>query len=72
LFDNEVLVQAIHLGLEIGEVACPARYGPGASSISPGRAARYGLGVLGAAARFRLARMGIANPALLAGLPRGR
>jgi glycosyltransferase involved in cell wall biosynthesis len=71
VFDNEVLVQAIHLGLEIGEVACPARYPADASSISAPRAARYGIGVLGAAVQFRLARLGLLRPALLAGLQRG-
>jgi glycosyltransferase involved in cell wall biosynthesis len=71
VFDNQVLVQAVHLGLEIGEVSCPAHYPPGASSIGGARAVRYGFGVLTAAAQYRLARLGLLRPALLEGLPRG-
>jgi len=46
VFDNEVLAQAVMLGMEVGEVSCPARYQPEASSISTRRAVVYGLGVL--------------------------
>jgi glycosyltransferase involved in cell wall biosynthesis len=71
VFDNEVLVQAVHLGLEIGEVACPARYAPDSSSISAPRAARYAGGVLAAAVTYRLERSGLVRSALLRDLPRG-
>lgn len=33
VFDNQMLVQAIVLGSRIGEISCPARYFPEASSI---------------------------------------
>ncbi len=72
VFDNELLVQAVYLGLEIGEVAGPASYGPDSSSISPARAARYGVGVVRCAVATKLARAGVARPALLAGLTPGR
>ncbi len=72
VFDNQMLVQAVHLGLEIGEVSCPARYSKDASSISAPRALRYGLGVLSVALQYRLADAGILKPALLAGLTRGK
>jgi glycosyltransferase involved in cell wall biosynthesis len=68
VFDNQILVQAVWLGLRIGEIACPASYFPEASSINFQRSVTYGLGVLGAAARFRLARLGLLKPALLEGL----
>lgn len=45
-FDNEMLAQAIAFGFRIGEISCPARYFPEASSIGPLRSLAYGLGVL--------------------------
>lgn len=68
IFDNELLVQAVHLGLEIGEVSGPARYGTDTSSIPPGRAVRYGIGVLRCALGGWAARVGICEPAMLVGL----
>jgi glycosyltransferase involved in cell wall biosynthesis len=46
VFDNEILAQAILGGFSIGEISCPARYFPEASSISFARSVRYGMGVL--------------------------
>lgn len=46
LFDNQVLAQAILLGARIGEISCPTRYFPEASSISFRSSCAYGLGVL--------------------------
>lgn len=68
LFDNQFLVQAVWLGLEIGEVSCPARYAEDASSISAERALVYGMGVLQASVGYRLARWGLKRPAFLAGI----
>lgn len=68
VFDNEVLVQAVHLGLDIGEVSGPARYGAESSSISGPAAMRYALGVVRLAVEYRLARLGMARPRLLEGL----
>jgi glycosyltransferase involved in cell wall biosynthesis len=62
VFDNQVLAQVISLGCTIGEVTCPARYLPEASSINFRRSVRYGLGCLSTAVRFRLARWGLARP----------
>jgi glycosyltransferase involved in cell wall biosynthesis len=62
VFDNQVLAQVISLGCAIGEVTCPARYLPEASSINFRRSVRYGLGCLSTAVRFRLARWGLARP----------
>jgi hypothetical protein len=49
VFDNQVLAQVISLGCAIGEVTCPARYLPEASSINFRRSVRYGLGCLATA-----------------------
>ena len=62
VFDNQILAQIIALGCAIGEVTCPARYMPEASSINFRRSVRYGLGCVATAARFRLARWGLTQP----------
>jgi glycosyltransferase involved in cell wall biosynthesis len=62
VFDNQVLAQIIALGCAIGEVTCPARYMPEASSINFRRSVRYGLGCLATALRFRLAQWKLAQP----------
>jgi glycosyltransferase involved in cell wall biosynthesis len=57
IFDNQVLAQFIYLGISIGEVSCPARYFPEASSINFARSVRYGLGVVYISVLFRLNKM---------------
>jgi glycosyltransferase involved in cell wall biosynthesis len=54
VFDNEMLVQAIYFGYDIGEMSCPTHYFPEASSINFPRSVKYGLGVLWTSVRFRL------------------
>jgi len=54
VFDNEMLAQAIYMGYRIGEVSCPAKYFPEASSINFSRSLRYGLGVVATSLKFRL------------------
>jgi glycosyltransferase involved in cell wall biosynthesis len=65
VFDNQMLVQTLWFGFEIGELTCPTRYFAEASSINFRRSVKYGFGVLGSALQFRLARMGLAHPARL-------
>ena len=62
VFDNEILAQTLWLGRQIGEVTCPAKYLPEASSINFPRSVRYGFGCLATALQFRLARWGLAAP----------
>ena len=62
VFDNQMLAQIVWLGYKIGEVTCPAKYMPEMSSINFRRSVRYGLGCLGTAFRFRLARWRLAPP----------
>jgi len=51
VFDNQMLVQAVHFGFHIAEVTCPARYEASSSSIGFARSVRYGLGVVATACR---------------------
>jgi len=59
VFDNEVLAETAWLGFQIGEVSCPTRYAPDASSINFARSVRYGFGCLATSLAFRMARMGL-------------
>lgn len=59
VFDNEMLAQAAYAGFEIGEISCPTKYFPEASSINFKRSVVYGLGVLRTAAEYRLAYWGL-------------
>ena len=58
VFDNQMLAQALAFGFRIGEISCPTKYFPEASSIDFRRSVVYGLGVLETAVRFRLHRWG--------------
>jgi glycosyltransferase involved in cell wall biosynthesis len=59
VFDNQILAQTVWVGEQIGEVSCPTRYAPDASSITFARSVRYGFGCLATAATFRLCRWGV-------------
>jgi glycosyltransferase involved in cell wall biosynthesis len=61
VFDNEILAQVIYMRYRIGEISCPTRYFPEASSINFARSVKYGLGVLATSLKFRLQRMGLAK-----------
>ena len=68
VFDNQILLQAMVFGFRIGEISCPTRYFPEASSIDLMRSIGYGLGVLRTTAQFllhkrRLARFSVFDPA---------
>jgi glycosyltransferase involved in cell wall biosynthesis len=63
VFDNQMLAQAVMYGARIGEISCPTKYFPEASSINLRRSSVYGLGVLRTSIQFMLARAGVrANP----------
>lgn len=59
VFDNQVLAQALLYGAHIGELSCPARYFPEASSINFKRSAIYGLGVIKTSLQGRLVKWGL-------------
>ncbi len=64
VFDNQMLAQTAWFGFRIGEISCPTKYFEQASSINFKRSVIYGLGVLGTSLSFRLAKMGLARPAI--------
>jgi glycosyltransferase involved in cell wall biosynthesis len=64
VFDNQMIAQAAWHGFRIGEVSCPTKYFPEASSINFRRSCVYGLGVLRTSIDYRLSRMGLKRPAL--------
>jgi hypothetical protein len=59
VFDSQLLVQAVHFGLRLGDVPVPARYFAEASSISFGPAARYAVQTMGTFAAWYLHRAGL-------------
>jgi glycosyltransferase involved in cell wall biosynthesis len=70
IFDAEVLAQAIYLGYRVGEISCPARYFPEASSLNFSRSAKYGLQVLVVSLKFWLQKRGLGHFRMLN--PQGR
>ncbi len=67
VFDNQVIAQAIWHGYAVGEISCPTRYFPEASSINLVRSIRYGFGVLATALEYRLCRWGLMRSPRLPG-----
>lgn len=70
VFDNEMLVQAIHFGYSIGELSCPANYFEDMQTITLLPGIRYGLGVLSTTSRYALHRLGRPSPILDRSAPR--
>lgn len=64
VFDNQVLAQCILLKANIGEISCPTRYFPEASSINFRRSMVYGLGVLRTTMTGCLAKLGLIDSPL--------
>lgn len=72
VFDNQMIVQAVYFGFQLGEISCPTKYFEEASSINFRRSVTYGLGVLSTAMDLRLKRWGLAKPGFLADAPAER
>ena len=68
IFDNQMLAEVIYQGFRVGEISCPTKYFPEASSINVRRSVVYGLGVLRTSISFRLARLGFARGTIFEGL----
>lgn len=66
VFDNQMIAQAAHFGFAIGEISCPTKYFPEASSINFRRSVFYGLGVLRTGLLYRLNRLGFVKSKLFA------
>lgn len=54
VFDNQMLSQILYAGFRVGEITCPAKYFPEASSINFIRSMKYGLGCLKTALQCRM------------------
>jgi glycosyltransferase involved in cell wall biosynthesis len=62
-FDNQMLAEIIYAGYDIGEITCPTRYFPEASSINLADSIVYGVKVLSISLRYRLNKWGwLASP----------
>jgi glycosyltransferase involved in cell wall biosynthesis len=59
IFDSQMLTQCIYFGYRIGEISCPTKYFPEASSIGFRRAVRYGVGVVGVTLQFLMQKNGL-------------
>ena len=70
VFDNQLLTQAIYLGYRIGEISCPTRYFPEASTINFWRSTRYGLECMAVSVKFRLQKMRLGRFRIFS--PKGR
>lgn len=67
VFDNQMISQAIFFGFRVGEISCPTRYFPEASSINFSRSTRYGFGVLATSLKFRFHKMGLIKARIFRG-----
>ncbi len=61
MFDNQILAQVIFQGYRIGEVSCPTRYFPEASSIGWGKGIQYAFGCLWTSAQYVLEKSKLAH-----------
>ena len=59
VFDNQMLAQILWKNFRIGEVSCPTKYFPEASSINFRRSVQYGFGCLATGWAFRAAKCGL-------------
>lgn len=59
IFDNEMLALIFYKGFTIGQISCPTKYFPDASSINFLRSCRYGFGVLSVSILYALAKLGL-------------
>jgi glycosyltransferase involved in cell wall biosynthesis len=66
VFDNQMLAQAAWFGFRIGEISCPTKYFPEASSINFRRSVIYGIGVLRTSIQYRMQCLGLFHSPLFA------
>ena len=65
VFDNQIIAQAVWHGFRIGEISCPTRYFPEASTIGFRRSLKYAFGVLVTTWDLQMARFRIRTAAYL-------
>jgi glycosyltransferase involved in cell wall biosynthesis len=61
VFDNQMLTQCLYFGFRVGEVSCPTKYFPEASSINFRRSLTYGRGVIRTSLQCALQRRGLGH-----------
>ena len=61
VFDNQMMAQIFYFGFDVGEVSCPAKYFPEASSINALRSLIYGFGCLKTAMQYYLSKRGLSS-----------
>jgi len=71
VFDNQMLAQVLWHGFTIGEVSCPTKYFPEASSINFRRSLKYGFGCMKTGLTYRLCKMGLIRSPLFPNGKRG-
>lgn len=59
IFDNQILLQILAHSYKIGEISCPSKYFPEASSINFSRSFVYGIGCVYWSIVYLLGRLGI-------------
>ncbi len=59
IFDNQMLALILYNNYKIGEISCPTKYFPEASSINFSRSCKYGLEVLLTSVEYRLSKLGL-------------
>ena len=70
VFDNQILAQSVHFGFRVGEISCPTKYFPEASSIGFRRSVTYGFGVLSTTIAYLVHRRGLIKSPIFC--PQGR
>ncbi len=65
IFDNQILAQIFYKNFRVGEISCPTKYEPEASSINFTRSVKYGFGVLKVSLLYRLHKSGLFRYELL-------
>ncbi len=68
VFDNQLLAQIFYARFRVGEISCPTKYFPEASSIDFWNGVGYSAGVLKVALEYRLHQWGIKKSILFEGI----
>ncbi len=59
IFDQQILIQAVYHNFRIGDVPCPTRYFPEASSINFIRSTKYGISIIFFLFAYILQKLGL-------------
>lgn len=70
VFDNQLLAQIFYAGFRVGEISCPTKYFPDASSIDFWNGVLYSAGVLKVALQYRMHAWGLSKCVIFKGMQR--